>query len=345
MNLFRIHAYEVVPQRLAATATPPKGGAFSADAGFKKSLATFLEKSKLETRPSVDFQVQPADGSSHAHPIHDVRSHVIDYTFGAAPTARASALKLAERLGAAMDDRSAPSTLLLLVAYRNGADRRLILWAFPKDEPLHFSSSGNRARLRISKDAFSRSSSFKKGALFEGRNVPQSFLSGRVIDRHGQSGFATAADYWVQTFLDCRYSLTGIAGTRMLARCLQTTHDRMTNQEDRDQISNAIVAVDISRRRQWSLAQVADEYLAGTAKSQFLANAPAEAQSSQFTLLKEEFRERLNFRVFRLEDDVRVSAPFGTIGQSVQISDGEERRLRVEGKIVAEKVRSKRHAS
>jgi len=55
---------------------------------------------------------------------------------------------------------------------------------------------------------------------------------------------------------------------------------------------------------------------------------------------KQEFDEKINFRVFRLQDNVMVAAPFGTIGKSVKIEDGAERRLKCEGIVVSEKVRA-----
>lgn len=337
MNLTRIHAYEVTPQRLAKTVTPPRGGALSADAAFQKSLNEFFRKSRLKVQPTVDFRVQSkADDDTS----HDVRKSLIDYCFGAASTAKKAALALAGRLGKAMDDRS-PFTLLLLAAYEDGTTRRLIIWAFPKDEPFHFSASGDRAKVRILKDAFSRSSSFRKAAMYEGRNKPMEFQSGRVIDRQAQQSFGTAADYWVSNFLDSRFSLTGKAGTRLLARTLRSTYDLLTDQNDKDQISNAIVAVHASKRRQWSLRSFANEYFEDDVKKAFLSKAPPESRTTTFSFQKQEFEQKLNFRIFRLEDDVMVSAPFGTIGQSVHIEDGEERTLTCEGVIVDEKVRAR----
>ena len=156
MQLSRIHAYEVTPQRLAKSVTHPRGGAFSADVDFKKSLDQFFSKSRLQTQPTVDFRVKK--GSSTAKGSHDVRALVIEYCFGAPPSAKTAAVALATRLGKAMDARS-PFTLMLLAAYKDGATRRLVIWAFPKDEPFHFSARGDRARIKILKDAFSRSSS------------------------------------------------------------------------------------------------------------------------------------------------------------------------------------------
>jgi hypothetical protein len=338
MKLVRIHAYEVTPQRLAAKSTPPRGGAFSPDAAFLKSLDEFLAKSNLASQPTVDSRFKKGAGPEAGK--HEVRGLVVNYTFGTPPRAKSSAISLATRLGKSMDDRS-PFTLLMLAAYSDGDTRRLIIWAFPKDEPYHFGVSGDRARIRIMKDAFSRSSSFKKAALFEGINSVTTFWNGRVIDRQAQNGYGNAAEYWVSAFLDSRYSLTGKAGTRLLARCLRDSYDALATQADRDQISNAIVAVHASRRTQWSLQSFAKEYLDGKSKQTFLDKSPPESRSSTFSFDKTEFEAKLNFHVFRLADNVMVSAPFGTVGKSVKIEEGPQRKLKCEGEVVAETVRAK----
>jgi hypothetical protein len=338
MDLFRTHAYEVAPQRLVERKGTPRGGAFSPDQAFSDALDDYFKKSKLQHQPTVDLR-PPAKFNGKPGPAHPLREHLIAYCFGAAPVAKSAALAAAKRLGDAMDNRSV-FTLLMLVAYKQGGTRRLVMWAFPKDEPFHFSASGERAKVKILKDAFSRSSSFKKAALFEGTDAPTSFWSGHVIDKQAESGFGTAADYWVNRFLDSRPSLTGKAGTRLLARCLRRTYDSLTDRADKNQLSDAIVAVRASQRRQWSLKRFAEEYLTDNAKNAFLHHAPAETRSSTFTFNKEEFESKLNLRVFRLQDDVTVAAPFGTVGNSVKITDGPQRTLTCEGIIVAEKVRA-----
>lgn len=240
-----------------------------------------------------------------------------------------------------MDNRS-EFTLLMLAAYQVEKQRQLVIWAFPKDEPFHFKANGERARVKILKDAFSRSSSFKKGALFEGDNTGSSFWAAHVIDKQADSAFGAAADYWVRLFLEGRPSLTGKAGTRLLAKCLRVTHDELTTIADRHQISDAIVAVRTSQRRQWSLNRFANEYLSGVAKTTFLKNSPAEARTSTFSFNKEEFESKLSLRIFRLEDNVTVAAPFGRVGQSVKITNGTKPKLTCEGIVVGEKVRSQR---
>lgn len=338
MDLVRIHAYEVTPQRLIALPTPSRGGAFAPDVGFRKSLDDFLAKSDLTSQPAVDFRKKGGAGAEREK--HEVRKLVIDYTFEAPARAKVAAISLATRLGRSMDDRSS-FTLLMLAAYRDGDARRFVMWAFPKDEPYHFGVHGDRARIRIMKDAFSRTSSFRKAALFEGIKSPTTYWSGRVIDKHAQNGFGTAAEYWVSKFLDSRYSLTGKAGTRLLARCLREAYASLTTQGDRDSISNAVVALHASQRTQWSIQRFANEYLVGNAKDTFMDKVPPESRSSAFRFDKAEFEAKLNFRVFRLRDNVMVAAPFGSVGKSVKIEEGENRKLTCEGEVVAETVRAR----
>jgi hypothetical protein len=338
MNLFRIHAYEVTPQRLAVTETPPRGGAFAPDASLIDALDDYLKKSKLQSQATVDLR-RGTSANGNPAPTHQLRGYVVNYCFGAPSSAKSAALAMARRLGNAMDNRSV-FTLLMLAAYKTDNMRRLVMWAFPKDEPFHFSVQGERAKIKILHDAFSRSSSLKKAALFEGTNSLTSFWSCHVIDKQAESAFGTGAEYWVDLFLDSRPSLSGKAGTRLLARCLKRTHEALVDETDKDQLSNSIVGVRASQRSQWSLNRFASEYLTGNVKHVFLENAPPESRSATFAFSKEEFDQKIKFRVFRLQDNVMVAAPFGTIGQSVKIEDGAERRLKCEGIVVSEKVRA-----
>lgn len=342
MELLRIHAYEVTPQRLAKKETPIRGGAFKPPTEFVASLDDFVKRSSLTTQPIVEFRStpQPSIADTNSNIVRDL---ILNYCFGSTSLAKSGAVALAKRLGKSMDARS-PFTLLVLSAYRDGDSRRLIAWAFPKDEPYQFSSSGQTAKLKILKNAFSRSSSFKKAALFEGIKSDNTFWNGRVIDNQAESAFGTAADYWVSGFLDARFSLTGVAGTRLLAKALQKTHDTLTLQDDRDQISSAVVALSASKRKSWTMQSFAKEYLEGNAYNSFLNNIPNEARKTSFSIQRPELERKLNFRVFRLEDDVIVSAPFGRIGHSVKLekeSDGTAQRLQCEGIVVDEKMRAK----
>lgn len=339
LSLLKIHAYEVVPQRLQKTVTDPKGGAFSADASFKKELEKYLKNSKLPSRPEIAFRID--SNSPHGIGAHPVRSSIIDYLFSAPATSKKSSLDLARRLSSSMDDRS-PYTLLMLVAYKGDTDsnfRRLIMWAFPKDEPFEFTASNGTAKIRIPKNVFSRSSTFKKGSLYEGFQSDDAFLQGFVIDRQAETSWGTAADYWVSSFLDSQFTLTGSAGTRLLARTLKLTHDDLVEPADKSQITDSIRAAFTSTTKRLSIHQYANAYLTGTAKTTFLENAPTETIKTMFDFDKQEFEEKVQLRVFRLDDDVVISAPFSAIDKSVKFVGKDSKQIRVTGNIVEETVK------
>ena len=337
--LSKIHAYEVIPQRLQDAPTKPRGGSFSADPDFKNELKNYLRKSKLSERPQVDFRVNGA--SQTGIQSHPVRNSIVNYLFGQSATAKKASLELASSLSKAMDDRS-PYTLLMLVAYKGKDDdtfRRLVMWAFPKDEPFAFTTSGETAKIKIPENVFSRSSSFTKGSLYEGFQGDDAFLHGYVIDKKAESSWGTAADYWVSKFLDSEFSLTGLAGTRLLARTLKATHEEMVTSDDRNQITDSILAAFVSKRRRTSIKQYAKDYLTDNAKTTFLKNAPPETINTRFDFDKDEFEEKVQLRVFRLDDDVVVSAPFSSINQSVKFSGKHSQNIRVTGTIVEETVK------
>jgi len=340
MRLFRICAYEVTPQRTSDTKSPPTGGAFPATDEIRQSLDSLLTSSKLAAQAMVDFRVDSRLDLQRRQ--HIVRDLLISYAFRPAAKARTAALTLATRLSEAMDERSVP-TLLMLTVFKDGSQRRMIMWAFPQEEAFQFRTSSRGAQIRLLTDIFSRSSRLRKAALFEGQDRITDFWSGRVLDLQSTAGFGQAANYWINTFLDCRFGLEGNAGTRLLVESLRRTYESLDEQADRDQLHSAMVAIRTSPKRTWSLKQFAGQYLQGEAKRVFVQSVPTEMRNLSFKFQRDEFEKKLNFRVFRLEDDVYVSAPFATIGNSVKIEDGQQRKLRCEGVIVQEKVRA-RHA-
>jgi hypothetical protein len=311
-------------------------------ADIQAALDALFVSSKLASQAAVDFRI---DGNAAPRKRqHVVRDLVMDFAFQQAPAkVKAAAQSLATRLADSMDERSPATTLFLLAASRSGARRRMTMWAFPQDDAFQFRSGNNRANIRLLKDVFSRSSRLRKAALFEGRNTSSDFLTGRIIDLQATGGVGKAADYWISTFLDCRLGLEGETGTRHLAKYLREAYESMENQDDRDQIYNAMIAVRTSPKRIWSAKKFATEYLQGEAKRVFLQTVPTELRDLSFKFTRSVFEDKLNFRVFRLEDDVYVSAPFGTIGngKTVRIIDGKQRKLRCEGPIADEKVRAR----
>jgi hypothetical protein len=179
--------------------------------------------------------------------------------------------------------------------------------------------------------------------LFEGRNSTSGFLTGRIIDLQAYGSTGTGADYWVDQFLDCQFSLSGVAGTRRLASYLRAAHDSLSAQDDKDQVFATILAIRSSPTTNWSYKRVAKQFLKEPARSEFLGRVPTREADLIFTFDRDEFESRLNFRVFQTQRGVYISAPFGTIGTAVQLTAAPQRRITVDDVVVDEKVRA-RHA-
>lgn len=338
MTIFRIHAYEITPQRTKQTKSAPVGGSLPSAADFVNSLNALYSSSGLDRQSVVNFRVSGA----RANRQHDVRDLIMGFTFGSSQKAKSCAVQIATRLSDWMDDRS-PASLLMLTGSEHGTKRRMTMWALPQEEAFQFRASRGNARIKLLKDIFSRSSRLRKAATFEGLEAKTDFWNGKVIDLQS-SKIGTTANYWTEGFLDCRWALAGKAGTQLLATHLRSAYESADEQKDKDQIYNAMVAVRTSPTQSWSMTKFASQFLTGEAKRLFEQSVPTELRNLTFKFERGEFESKLNFRVFRLEDDVFVSAPFGTIGKSVTIKDGSQRILKCQGPVVDEMVRARRHA-
>lgn len=338
MRLVRIHAYQLSPRRTASAPSAVVGGRFPISTPIRDSLADLFEKSGLATQAEVDFRL--AAGSTIVS--HPVRTLLLEFSFGAPPTAVAASRRLSEKLGDSMDYRS-PDTLLMLTCLKEGSKRRTILWAFPQESGFQFRSDDAGSRIRLLNDIFSHSSRLRKAALFEGRNQPAGFVSGRIIDHQALGSSGAGADYWVDKFLECQFALSGVIGTRRLAGYLRAAHDCLTTQPDKDQLFSTILAIRTSPTTNWTYQRVANQFLSGPAQTEFLSRIPARERGLAFSFDRDEFEKRLNFRVFETKQGVYISAPFGTVGSTVILTGQAQRRVRVDDVIVDEKVRA-RHA-
>ena len=248
---------------------------------------------------------------------------------------------MARRLSDAMDHRSA-ICLLVLGAMREGNQRRVTFWTFPKDQAFRFRNRADGSSIQVLTDVFSQTSKLRKAALFEGRRLRAHFLSGRVLDFQANDITQSVADFWIRRFLQCDLSMAGDAGTRLLAKTVRKAMESCPDLDAQEQLLVAVMAARRAPQRRMSLQQFADRYLDGEARAQFLAAVPNdEGRNSMFDFQRNVFDDTLKFGVYALDTGVWVSSPLAEIGRSVTVDD--EMRLACEGTVVEEKVRS-RHA-
>ncbi len=267
MELFRVHAYSVSPQRRAELSTEPEGGAVTISAELRRVITENLESSELEKKTVVDFQVDPTTRTN------STRDCILQYAFGELSAARAAALSLAKRLTAAMDMRST-SCLFVPTAFRDDDRRTVTLWTFPRDEAFRLHHGRRGPSIEVLTDVFSQTSRLRKTAYFQGQQLRNEFLSGRVLDFQANHASRDVADFWISRFLECWFGIAGDAGTRLLARTVRKAYEECDNLEDKETLYTAVMAMRHSPHQRSSLQEFADRYLSGQAHDIFINAVP-----------------------------------------------------------------------
>jgi hypothetical protein len=289
MELFRVHAHSVSPQRGVEHPIPPEGGGIAITAEFQRIIAENLKSAKLESRTVVDFQMDPV---ARANSTRDL---IMWYAFGESSDADAAALSLACRLSATMDLRSTPC-LFVAAAFRDGDRLAVTLWTFPRDEAFRLRHGSGGPSIEVLTDVFSQTSRLRKAAQFQGRQLRSDFLSGRVLDFQSNHASRDVADFWISRFLECRLGIAGDAGTRLLARTVRKAYEVCDNLEDKEILYTAVMAMRRSPQQRVSLQGFADRYLSGRARDIFMNAAPnADSLSSLLIFSANSLTQLCNF--------------------------------------------------
>lgn len=354
MKLFRLFGFAIQPQRLVdpdAFADPP-GGRLPVSATLRNALSRSLKTAESSGRMTqVVLNVDPDPDKGRTSPVRDA---TISLAFDEKKAAGAAALSLAQHLSRAMDDRS-PECLFLVAAYRDegSAERRVASWIFPQDEAFRFSpgDGSDQTDIELLTDIFSRTSGLRKMALFSGKKIKSHFLTARVLDfQTGRSD--DVAGFWVERFLDAQLAITPVAGTKVLADGLRRASEADLSIDEKRQVHAAALAIYTMPKNQWSLEEVADQFLSGRGKEIFLDVAEnEETRTSVFDLDRPTLEKRLNVRNFRLPQGVWVSAPIQQVGDGKVVQIDEHRdengnetieRLRVEADVIQDRLSSRR---
>ena len=335
MELFRLHAYSVSPSRTKDVIVRPKGGAVSLTADLRALIEKNFVAAKFSERTTVVFNVDEGTRTCA------MRDEILRFAFGEPAAARIAALTLSANLALAMDGRSSTG-LFVPAAYRDGENRQVVLWVFPKEDALRITNTAKGASIELVTDAFSQRSRLRKAAQFVGGDGRTAFLEGRVLDYQAAGGQGDVASFWVERFLTCSPAVKDDAGSRMIARALREVHKVVTEVVDSQHIHAAALAVRSTPHRRMSFASFANRYFEGALKERFIAAGPsAQAQDAQFEFRREVFDDLLHFRVFQLESGVYVSSPLSEVGADVKLYGPEGRQLVCEGTVVAEKLQSR----
>lgn len=163
--LLRLYAHSV------EATTVVQGGSVAVTAEMQDALFDAHRKANLDNGLSVSFVVNTSSRTC------EMRELLLALSFASSKEAEGAAAEIASRLAHSMDNRSKPCLLVCSVRGEKLKDsRHATIWTFPKAQAFQLSTSS--ARVNLLDDVFSRSSSLRKAATFEGRNTRTQFLTG-----------------------------------------------------------------------------------------------------------------------------------------------------------------------
>jgi len=333
MNLYRLYAFTVKPSRTSRSSTPIEGGIVTITKELRKLINDSISTANFNKRSEIAFVT---DQTTRTNPIRD---NIISVAYNSDDLALAASYELASALSNAMDQRSL-ECLFIIAVQQNTNIRAVTLWTFPRDQAFRFNSSKGKPLIEVLTDVFSRTSNLRKAALYQGKQLRNDFMTGKVLDFQAGKSSNEIANYWLSKFLSSTLAIQSESGTRLLAKTLRQAHDVCDKRADREQFFVAMISIRAALRTRWSLKDFADQYLSGLAKVHFLEAIPNEnTLVSSFEFNREIFDSSIKFRIFHLDSGVIVSSPLDEIGKSIKLTSEEPRQLSCEGIILDERLR------
>lgn len=325
-KLLAATAFEVAPRQDSDFEGGTIGRLRSVEAGLTRAAT----KGHLETGLPVSLRLE-------RNRTCEIREAALKAAFGTKAELLAKSQVLAKRLGLAMDGRSDVSLLIVSVHQGTGASRQVCMWTFPRGQVL----LRRGATINLG-DAFILESNLRKAALLSGANNRTGFLTARVLDYQIRGDDRRAADFWILEFLDSRPQMSGPEGTSRFAAVLRVANNKLEHSpEEQEVLHTAIAAVRTHSKKRWSIADFATELLpTGNARTEVLkASKLDDERNAVFELDVQQFDRLIEYRVYQLDNGIRVSAPFAQVGEGVKIEDsGHRRRLVATGLIRTERL-------
>lgn len=314
MNLEKVWVYHLqVEARKTKSKSLPEGGAVELSQGIK----SIFEPAFLGTEKRTPLR-QPF----HFNLGGQIRANVMrDNIITLLGTDQGKADKCCEGLAVELqnliDDRV--GDLLFTVGTGQEADqRRCVLWVYPSDNSIRYYERQGKPMVEELRKAFSRKSSYRKAAFFDGPAAVtrNDFLRGEIVD--ATQGFKSAAHYWVESFLRGYIELRPAQGAAFLAKGLVAAQKKASTPEERNSVLAGYSSL-LSGAQPNTTLQRFSNTLVGAAKEAFLAVVPSTIErSAVFDLSLPEIRKRISRLVLVLVNGIQVTFP---TDESVDPSD------------------------
>ena len=332
----RLYAFQVSPRRTVSYLPEVQGGPVSPGPDLLRLLDELIPASQIETQSIVHLRSDDPETDPFRN---EIRNHFLAICFGSDSQATSGAEEIAAKLSLSMDHRSSKFSLLVIDAHKQKQNRRIALWLFPKEDVFRFHTSAQGNELSLLEDAFSKSSTWRKAAIFSGPNTAHGFRTGQIIDIQSRKPDDRAADFWMRLFLNALYAMDPKSSTYQLVTHLKDAFDASSGTQ-RDQLFAAMVALPRSPEKIWTYSKIADRFLEPNLQYSFLKLIPETVRESAFELDPILFESKLKFRVFETQEGVWISSPPDQIGKSVHL-DQSLSSIQVQGTVKNQSIKAR----
>jgi hypothetical protein len=293
-----------------------------------------------DTSCRVGIALAPEGGQQRSR----VRELLLAIARGAYGEKDEASRELACRLAGATTRRSPPG-LLVILSGRQGQVCRLVLWKFPADEGLQAQILSGSITINLLRDAFSKSSSYFKAAVFEEGDAESVFWEGRVEDRQMKQRLREVADFWVEDFLAARLVFKPAHGTRVLAKALGQLLSRVESADDRDALISAATVAKAQPGRRISIAGFAGDYLPRELGEGLIELAGGhEVADHVFELDSETLGKEFNMRSLVLDGQFTVKGPMDRFDDVVlqrEIAETSQVEVTLRGRVTSQRIGSR----
>ena len=234
--------------------------------------------------------------------------------------------------------------LLFFVIGTDGKETKLLVSRFPANQGiLAEMGSGEGLTVEYVERVFMKNAATYKAALYRSKTPAAEFWDGSVVDKQINE---SAANYWINGFLQSVLRTTSKAGSRRLAVAMRQAAKTAESVDDKHQLVSAISLIAGLKGKVISPREVFDRFgLSNELRHAILEFLPNdEALDASFVLDADEFRSVAAFRSVKLNTGGVLTAATEDFDEVFERQMVDERRNRVRyttvGTVVDEKVKS-----
>lgn len=334
VTIEHLHTYLVYPNKGLERPKPIGGTNVPLEGQVFDLLQDVFAKSERECTIDISFN-HAADGNAQ----NDCRSLILDYL--RTPSVNAG-LPLAIRLGAHTTNRSGLG-LLFLACGNAGRQSRLLVARFAANSGIIADEDRRALSVQFIERVFLRNAKAYKAVVYQDVITPQSFWTGRAIDRQINSRETEVSRYWITDFLASDFRTTSAQGTKVLAVAMRNAARAANNLDIKKEITAAATLGANLNDQVMSSNQFLERFGLSPAAREVIASQMRhhDLTNERFRFSAEEFARQLPFKTVELNTGAMLTA---TVADFDEVFEHEERghdgevTFTATGTIVSEKI-------